>query len=264
MTRLRTCSLLSLVALAGTASAQSASLSLTANTTTAAPGDTITVSLVVDYDIGAAGSGVFGSAGLFGFGGEVSADSGDVSASTASVSGALTSGVTADTSGSALVRAAAGRTLIDGGLVQDPATVLTFDVTVDPSAADGTVTLSYDGAVVLSLDDALVTFATAPGTNQSTLTTSTLEITIGANSCIADITTDGANPGDPDYLVPDGAVSVSDLSTFVEQWLAGDLAIADITTDGANPGDPDYLVPDGAVSVSDLSTFVEQWLAGCP
>ncbi|MEM1329594.1 MAG: GC-type dockerin domain-anchored protein [Planctomycetota bacterium] len=91
-----------------------------------------------------------------------------------------------------------------------------------------------------------------------------LEIGDTGPTCVPDITTDGANPGDADYLVPDGAVTVSDLSTFVEQWLAANLSVADITTDGANPGDADYLVPDSAVTVSDLSTFVELWLAGCP
>ncbi|MEM1329190.1 MAG: GC-type dockerin domain-anchored protein [Planctomycetota bacterium] len=83
-------------------------------------------------------------------------------------------------------------------------------------------------------------------------------------SCVPDITTDGANPGDPDFLVPDGSVTVSDLTTFVEQWVALDASVADITTDGANPGDPDFLVPDGSVTVSDLTTFVELWVAGCP
>ncbi|MEM1329175.1 MAG: GC-type dockerin domain-anchored protein [Planctomycetota bacterium] len=82
--------------------------------------------------------------------------------------------------------------------------------------------------------------------------------------CFADITTDGANPGDSVFLVPDGAVTVGDLTTFVEQWIAGDTAIADVTTDGANPGDAGFLVPDGSVTVGDLSAFVEQWLAGCP
>ncbi|MEM1331388.1 MAG: GC-type dockerin domain-anchored protein [Planctomycetota bacterium] len=82
--------------------------------------------------------------------------------------------------------------------------------------------------------------------------------------CPADITTDGANPGDAGYLVPDGSVTVSDLTAFVEQWLANDLAVADITTDGANPGDAGFLVPDGAVTVNDLTVYVELWLAGCP
>ncbi|MEM1329777.1 MAG: GC-type dockerin domain-anchored protein [Planctomycetota bacterium] len=87
---------------------------------------------------------------------------------------------------------------------------------------------------------------------------------IGGPVCLPDITTDGTNPGDANFLVPDGAVTVADLSTFVEQWIALNVAVADITTDGANPGDANFLVPDGVVTVSDLSTFVELWLAGCP
>ncbi|MEM1330988.1 MAG: GC-type dockerin domain-anchored protein [Planctomycetota bacterium] len=35
----------------------------------------------------------------------------------------------------------------------------------------------------------------------------------------ADVTTDGENPGDPAYGFPDGAVTTSDLNTFVEWWL---------------------------------------------
>ncbi|MEM1331731.1 MAG: GC-type dockerin domain-anchored protein [Planctomycetota bacterium] len=114
----------------------------------------------------------------------------------------------------------------------------------------------------IALFDSVVTGGTG-----TAATVDNMRVILGglpSSPCVPDITTDGANPGDPDFLVPDGAVTVSDLSTFVEQWLASSLTIADITTDGANPGDADFLVPDGAVTVSDLSTFVEQWLAGCP
>ena len=44
---------------------------------------------------------------------------------------------------------------------------------------------------------------------------------IAGLECVADITTDGANPGDPGFLVPDGSVSVGDLTAFVEQWVLG-------------------------------------------
>lgn len=37
----------------------------------------------------------------------------------------------------------------------------------------------------------------------------------------ADVTTSGANPGDPEDGVPDGAVTVEDLTFFVELWLQG-------------------------------------------
>ncbi|MEM1329075.1 MAG: integrin alpha [Planctomycetota bacterium] len=85
-----------------------------------------------------------------------------------------------------------------------------------------------------------------------------------APECVADVTTDGTNPGDKAYGAPDGQATVADLSFFVEQWLAGDASVADVTTDGANPGDAGFGVADGQVTVSDLSYFVEQWLAGCP
>ena len=82
--------------------------------------------------------------------------------------------------------------------------------------------------------------------------------------CRPDITTDGANPGDPGYGVPDGAVTVADLTYFVEQWIANNAAVADVTTDGTNPGDPGFGVPDGLVTVADLTFFVELWIRGCP
>ncbi|MEM1331698.1 MAG: GC-type dockerin domain-anchored protein [Planctomycetota bacterium] len=85
-----------------------------------------------------------------------------------------------------------------------------------------------------------------------------------SSGCLADTTTDNANPGDADFGVPDGEVTIFDLTFFVEAWVGGDNTIADVTTDNANPGDAGFGTPDGAVSVSDLSFFVEQWVAGCP
>ncbi|MEM1329763.1 MAG: GC-type dockerin domain-anchored protein [Planctomycetota bacterium] len=81
---------------------------------------------------------------------------------------------------------------------------------------------------------------------------------------VADVTTDGTNPGDPNYGIPDNLITVSDLTFFVEFWIATDASVADVTTDGTNPGDPAYGTPDGAVTVSDLTFFVEFWIAGCP
>ncbi|MEM1331322.1 MAG: GC-type dockerin domain-anchored protein [Planctomycetota bacterium] len=74
-----------------------------------------------------------------------------------------------------------------------------------------------------------------------------------------DVTSDGANPGDGYHGVPDGLVTVTDLTYFIEAWNAH-ISVADITTLGANPGDGLYMVPDGVVDVTDLSTFVEVWL----
>ncbi|MEM1330593.1 MAG: GC-type dockerin domain-anchored protein [Planctomycetota bacterium] len=80
----------------------------------------------------------------------------------------------------------------------------------------------------------------------------------------ADLTTDGTNPGDPGYGEPDGAVTVSDLTYYVEFWISGDLTVADVTTDGTNPGDASYGIPDGSVTVIDLTYFVELWISGTP
>ncbi|MEM1331472.1 MAG: GC-type dockerin domain-anchored protein [Planctomycetota bacterium] len=82
--------------------------------------------------------------------------------------------------------------------------------------------------------------------------------------CNPDVTTDGTNPGDPGYGVPDGSVTVADLTYFVEQWINGVVAVADVTTDGTNPGDPGYGVPDGLVTIADLTYYVEIYLNGCP
>gem|GEM_PF-1908166 len=86
----------------------------------------------------------------------------------------------------------------------------------------------------------------------------------GCSPCLADVTTQGAPIGDPNYGVPDGVVSAADLNYFVNAWVAGDLAIADVTTQGAPAGDPNYGVPDGVVSAADLNFYVNLWVAGCP
>ena len=89
--------------------------------------------------------------------------------------------------------------------------------------------------------------------------------TQNASACSpADVTTAATNPGDPGYGVPDGSVTVADLTYFVEFWIAGDLGVADITTAATNPGDPGFGVPDGSVTVADLTFFVEIWIGGCP
>ena len=85
-----------------------------------------------------------------------------------------------------------------------------------------------------------------------------------AGCSVADVTTDNANPGDANFGVPDGLITASDLTFFVEQWIAGNVMVADVTTDNANPGDANFGVPDGAVTASDLTFFVEAWIAGCP
>lgn len=76
---------------------------------------------------------------------------------------------------------------------------------------------------------------------------------------VADMTTTGANPGDPGYGDPDGFVDGADLAFFIEQWLSVSPR-ADVATDGAMPGDPDFDTSDCNVSGADLSRYVEMWL----
>ena len=53
------------------ASAQSASVGLVASNDQPAPGETVTLTLSSDFTLNGAGPGVFGDAGLYGFGGTV-------------------------------------------------------------------------------------------------------------------------------------------------------------------------------------------------
>ncbi|MEL7473410.1 MAG: hypothetical protein AAGK04_08835, partial [Planctomycetota bacterium] len=181
----------------GLAAAQTAMVDVTAPSTSAMPGDVLTITVAADYDTAGAPGGVFGAAGFYGFGGNMTVSgpsAADVTASAPALNAMLTFGPTTDLAvGPDLLRAGAGRGLL-GGLGDDPATMLTFTLTIDPAAADGSVTLDFDGAVVLVLGDALTSFATAPGVNQSTLTTNALTINISSsNACdFADITADGA------------------------------------------------------------------------
>jgi len=78
----------------------------------------------------------------------------------------------------------------------------------------------------------------------------------------ADLTTTSANPGDPQWAIPDAVVNGADLGLFVELWLAYNPG-ADTTTTNTNPGDPDFGAPDGIINGADLSQYVELWLAGC-
>ena len=41
------------------------------------------------------------------------------------------------------------------------------------------------------------------------------------SDCIADVTTEGANPGDPGFGEADGSITASDLTFFVEAWING-------------------------------------------
>jgi|GEM_PF-1272783 len=102
-----------------------------------------------------------------------------------------------------------------------------------------------------------------PPDSESARVNATLSVSGGACSP-ADLTTQNAPVGDPNYGVPDGLVTAVDLQYYVNAWIAGDLAIADVTTPNAPIGDPNYGVPDGTVTAADIQYYVNLWLIGCP
>jgi len=248
---------------AGAALAQSATVSLESSAgTTVAPGDTVTITVSADYDLAGAGSGVFGAAGFYGFGGDVGAsgpNAADASAASAATSANLLSGAVASTAASPdLARAAAGRGL-SGGLAANPAELFSFDLTIDPAAADGSLTLEFTGAVVLVRGDDLETYSTTPGPNQSSLTSNALTLTImstGGGCALADITATGTCDT---AAGGDGVIDLSDFSCYLSEW-SNSTPVADITTTGTcNPG----MGGDG-VDLSDFSCYLAEWSQGCP
>jgi len=68
----------------------------------------------------------------------------------------------------------------------------------------------------------------------------------------------------PADMNADGALSASDINSFVNAWMTTDTPIADLTTQGAGTGDPGFGVPDGLVTGADINFYVMLWLAGCP
>jgi len=225
------------------AGAQSAGVVVSAGSATVAPGGTITVTVEADYDTAGAGGGLFGDAGFYGFGGDVFASgdaAGDVSGSVPTLNSMLTFGETASAgTAPSVARAAAGRGF-DGGLPDDPATMMTFAVTASAGAVAGeTFGLTFDGAVVLVLNSELATFATNPGLNQNLLTSNTLTITIGAGGC-----------NDADLAEPFGILDLNDISTFVAAFTTMD-PVADIDDSGV-------------FDLTDISLFVGAFTAGCP
>ncbi|MEM7756155.1 MAG: GC-type dockerin domain-anchored protein [Planctomycetota bacterium] len=234
--------LVTLFAAAGMASAQSAAVSLNASSASVAAGGSITVTLAADPDVGGAGSGVFGPAGLYGFGGEISLGgdrAADVTAANASILAALPSGATVSTSGAAAVRAGAGRGL-DDALPAAATDLLSFDLNIDAGAADGTFTVDFDGAVVLVEGDALVTYSTDPGVNQSSLSATTLTVTIGQAGC---------NPAD--LAAPFGVLDLGDVDAFIPAFISSDPAA-------------DLVPPVGVIDLADIDAFIAAFLGGCP
>jgi len=124
---------------------------------------------------------------------------------------------------------------------------------------------NYTSAIAVDGDTAYVSQEPLPPATTLLNDLVILDVSAGcANPCLADVTTQGAPIGDPNYGVPDGVVSAADLNYFVNAWVAGDLAIADVTTQGAPAGDPNYGVPDGQVTSADLNFYVNLWVIGCP
>ena len=80
--------------------------------------------------------------------------------------------------------------------------------------------------------------------------------------CGADMTTTGAPAGQLGDGVPDGEITGTDLSFFVNGWLVGD-SIADVTSQNAPLGDPQYGQPDGLITGADIQYYVNMWVSGC-
>jgi hypothetical protein len=114
-----------------------------------------------------------------------------------------------------------------------------------------------------NIDDILIGASLAAG---ATPDAGAAYVVFGAagTPCPADLTTQGAGPGDPGFGVPDGLVTGADINFYVNAWVAGDPAIADVTTQGAGPADPGFGVPDGLVTGADINYYVNLWVAGCP
>ena len=90
----------------------------------------------------------------------------------------------------------------------------------------------------------------------------TLYLATPIGLCSADITTTGAPAGGLGDGVPDGEITGTDLSFFVNGWLVGD-SVADVTTQNAPQGDTLYGEPDGIVTGADIQYYVNMWVSGC-
>ncbi|MEO1584325.1 MAG: GC-type dockerin domain-anchored protein [Planctomycetota bacterium] len=208
-----------------TVSAQSATVSLVAPSVMVAPGASVAIDLVVDYSTGTAGAGVFGPAGLYGFGGEMITSgpaAGSISGSGTTTAAFLPLGPFAldNPGGSGIARCTAGRLLSQGGLPGSSQVVASFNVDIEAGASPGdSVTIDYEGAVVLSQDDRLVTYSTTPGVNQESLSTVSLTLTIGGGRLCADQNNDGL-------------VTPADFNGWILNFNQGSL-LADTNQDGA-------------------------------
>lgn len=230
------------LAIAMSASAQTAAVDLTASNEQPEPGETVTITLSADFTLNGAGPGVFGAAGLYGFGGDILA-TGDANgtATAPTVNTDLGFGLTTSApNAGAIVRAAAGRGL-EGGLPMSPTDLMSFDVAIASDAPAGSsLTLTYDGALVLVLDSSLTTYATDPGMNQQALAPASVTLTVQGGGC-----------NNADLAEPFGILDLGDISAFVGGFTTMD-PIADLAA------------PFGIFDLADISLFVGDFTSGCP
>lgn len=209
--------------------AQSASVLVTAPVTSASPGDVVTITVEAQFDAAGMPSGIFGSAGLFGFGGDVVA-AGTISATSDAgvpmINPLLGFGLVAQQRPAAdrFALGAGGRGF-DGGLSGPVQTLMSFDVTIDASATAGdTIEMGFAGSVVLVLGDELRTFSTDPGVNQSSLAVTPVSLTVAGGRLCADQNEDG-------FVTP------ADFNVWVLNFNAQN-SLADVNQDGlVNPAD---------------------------
>ncbi|MAY75468.1 MAG: hypothetical protein CMJ31_12295 [Phycisphaerae bacterium] len=229
---------IALAATASLAAAQSATVTVEAPSSAAA-GSTFTASVVADFDAMGLGDGIFGSAGLFLFGGDVDG-TGPATASNIAIDAAfpaLQAGGMANAGSVEHVGAGVGAAPAIGG---SSATLFTFDVTVDAGAMNGAeIELTYDGAVVLDANNSLILFS-SNDPNAMTLNVVGATVTVGTGMCsVADL---GA---------PMGVLDIADVVTFLQRF-------------GAMDPSADLGAPMGTFDIADVVTFLQVFGAGCP
>ena len=234
----KTLALLAAMGMASAAAAQSATVTVDAPATAAA-GETFTATVLCDFDASGLGDGIFGSAGLFLFGGDVNG-TGPAPASAIAIDGAspalqapgMASGASANRVGGGVGAAPAV-----GG---SSATLFSFDVTVDGGAMAGDIIeLNFDGAVVLDANNSLITVA-SNDPNAVPLTLVGATVTVGAAGCNA-----------ADISMPFGTLDIADVVGFLQLFGAMDPAA-------------DIAAPMGTFDIADVVGFLQVFGGGCP
>lgn len=241
-----------MMASAGIALGQSATVVITSDApgNVVAPGGTATITVSAEFLGG--GPGLFGPAGLFGFGGDAVIEGAGTGANPV-LNGDLTFGMTlGSTTANGISRIGAGRGEAPA-LVGPSAALFSFVVDVPADSAPGsTIQIAYDGAVVLDTDGTLMVFSNDGGANPLAITGLTLEVGIPSNGC---------NPADLSDTPPGsgtfGQLDGNDISAFVSGFLANE-DLSDVSD--TPPGSGTFGQFDG----NDISAFVSAFLAGCP